>query len=331
MSATLPEVQPYDSTKQLLYTCSHVLMVEPHQFHFNDQTANTNAFMKRTGLSNSEITRIALRQHQELRSLLVANGVYVTLCHSEENTPDAPFCNNWFSTHPAMKGLKDARGMMEEDLPPTVILYPLMAGNRRLERQNHLIDNLFRRLYTRVINMTHHEENGKYLESTGSLCMHDANRCVYAAISSRTNRELAEAWAEKMGYKLIAFTATDDNGLPYYHTNVMMWIGHGFAGVCLESIEDSYEREYVTSCLRESGLKIIELKRDQISQFAGNAISLANKNQERLLVMSTRAWEAYTSKQQAALGARCKIIHTDLSVFEDIGGGSARCLIGEIF
>jgi hypothetical protein len=315
------------------YSCGHVLMIEPNAFRFNEETARSNAFQKSDGgeIDQATVVQRALAQHRALQRVLVENGVRVTVCQSLEATPDAPFCNNWFSTHPAMAGLRDGHGMMEEDVPPTLVLYPLMAPNRRLERRGELVNSLLRRLYPRVINMAHHEARGLFLESTGSLCMHDAARTVYAALSPRTDRTLAEAWADKMGYNLVAFTATDSAGMPYYHTNVMMYIGHGLAGVCLESIADEAERAMVRRSLLETGLTVVEISRTQVLEFCGNALSLTNEAGERLLVMSSRAWNGYNAEQQAILSERCLVLHADLSLFEDLGGGSARCLIGELF
>ena len=309
-------------------TACHVLMVEPNDFRFNEETSGTNAFQNPKA---ADVAARALTQHRALRDLLTANGVYVTLCQADPSTPDAPFCNNWFSTHPAMKGLRDAHGILEEDVPPTLVLYPLLAENRRRERQRTLIDGFFRRMYPRVMNMTFHEDQGRILESTGSLCMHDAARTVYAAISPRTDPELAAAWAERMGYRLVAFRAEDANGMLYYHTNVMMFIGHGIAGVCLESIVDAEERRTVEEALRASGLMVIPITRAQAANFCGNALSLTNVHGEKLLVMSSRAWAHFTPAEQTLLEAQCRVLHTDLSSFEDAGGGSARCLIGELF
>ncbi|CAN5250023.1 arginine deiminase-related protein [soil metagenome] len=312
-----------------LYSCSHVLMVEPNHFRCNEETVGTNAFQK----ASSETTgsALALQQHRALQELLLSNGVAVTLCRADAASPDAPFCNNWFSTHPAMEGIRDGHGMMEEDTPPTVVLYPLLAPNRRRERRADLVQGLFRRLYPRVINMSHHENRGLFLESTGSLCMHDATRTVYAALSPRTNRELADAWADKMSYRMVAFRATDAHGMEYYHTNVMMFIGHGVAGVCLESVEDPAERAALETSLNASGITIVPISRAQVEGFAGNVLSLTNNRGERLLVMSSKAWTSFTPHQQAVLEDHCHVLHTDLSVFEDLGGGSARCLIGELF
>lgn len=314
-----------------VYSCAHVLMIEPNDFRCNEETVGTNAFQHSDSAVAAEPAVTALAQHRALQELLLANGVAVTLCRADAASPDAPFCNNWFSTHPAMAGLRDAHGMMEEDVPPTVVLYPLLAPNRRRERRADLVHGLFRRLYPRVINMAHHEGRGLFLESTGSLCMHDAARTVYAALSPRTNRELAEAWADKMGYRLVAFRATDARGMEYYHTNVMMYIGHGVAGVCLESIADASERATVEASLRESGITVVPISRAQVEGFAGNALSLTNATGERLLVMSSRAFASYTPGQRAVLEQHCRVLHADLSVFEDLGGGSARCLIGELF
>jgi hypothetical protein len=307
-------------------------MIEPCAFRLNEQTAGTNAFQHGVGdLSPAEAAAAALAQHRHLQQLLIAHGVLVTVAKAAEDTPDAPFCNNWFSTHPAMRGLRDAHGIMEEDVAATLVLYPLLAPNRRMERRPDLVDGLLRRLYPRVINMAHHEERGVFLESTGSLCMHDAARTVYAALSPRTDAGLAAAWADKMGYRLVAFHARDAGGTLYYHTNVMMYIGHGIAGVCLESIEDATERREVEQALAASGLEVVEITRAQVLQFCGNALSLTNAAGDRLLVMSSRAWGGYTPSQQRTLSARCKVLHADLSLFEDLGGGSARCLIGELF
>lgn len=331
MSSTLTHVLRTHRHLPAVYSCGHVLLVEPAVFRFNEETSATNAFQRVPVANASALPEAALEQHRALQRLLAARGLIVTVFQAAADTPDAPFCNNWFSTHPAMKGLRDGHGMMEEDVPATLVLYPLMARNRRLERRRELVEGLFRRLYPRVINMAHHEDRGLYLESTGSLCMDDANRTVYAALSERTHRVLAEAWADKMGYRLVAFTATDDKGLPYYHTNVMMFVGHGVAAVCLESIADPTERQAVEEALSTSGLAVVPITRRQVLEFCGNALSLTNGSGERLLVMSSRAWNGFDAGQRAVLEAHCEILHTDLSVFEDVGGGSARCLIGELF
>ena len=307
-------------------------MVEPNRFTLNDETATTNSFQHLPDdIGPEEVAARALKQHRALQELLLSNGVTVTVARSADDTPDAPFCNNWFSTHPAMAGLRDAYGMMEEDVPPTVVLYPMMAANRRRERRPELVRHILGRLYTRRIDMTHHEEVGRFLESTGSLCMHDQERTVYAALSPRTDPDLARAWADKMGYRLIPFRALDEGAVPYYHTNVMMYVGHGLAAVCLESIESPAERRQVEESLEAQDVTVIPLTRAQVNHFAANALSLTNGQGERLLVMSTQGWHAYTDEQKSVVDEHCRVLHTDLTVFEDVGGGSARCLIGELF
>jgi hypothetical protein len=169
------------------------------------------------------------------------------------------------------------------------------------------------------------------LESTGSLCLDDAARVAYAALSPRTDRAVTEEWARLMGYRLVAFTARDGTGVPYYHTNVMMFIGHGLAGVCLESVEDPGERAALEQSLETGGLSLLPITRAQVIQFCGNCLPLANDAGEPLLVMSSTAYHGFTAAERETIGRHAQILHADLSSFEQAGGGSARCLLGELF
>lgn len=296
---------------------SHVLLIEPVEFRYNVETSGSNVFQQRLDPgAAADLGRAAITQHRALRDLLVAHGVRVTVARSRATTPDAPFCNNWFSTHLGSSGHAD-----------TLVLYPLLAPNRRIERRPDLVE-LLRRWYPRVVDYSAREEAGVYLESTGSLCLDQEAKVAYAAVSPRTDRVLAEEWARALGYRLISFVATDASGVPYYHTNVMMFIGHGLAGVCLESIGG--ERASVEQSLRSSGLEILMITRDQVLRFCGNCLALANDVGEPLLVMSTAAWEGFAVDQRALIERHATILHTDLSAFEQIGGGSARCLLGEL-
>ena len=212
-------------------TASHVLRVEPVRFRYNPETGDTNAFQVAPSPEEAAgLSALAATQHHALRDLLVAEGVTVTLTRSLAETPDAPFCNNWFSTHPAGE-----RG------PATLVLYPLLAGNRRTERREDLVA-LLRPSYPRLIDLSPNERRARFLESTGSLVLDHQARVAYAALSPRTDASLAREWAEQLGYELVAFTAVDSTGVPYYHTNVLMFIGHGLAGVCLEAIRSPAER-----------------------------------------------------------------------------------------
>jgi hypothetical protein len=299
---------------------SHVLLIEPVDFRFNPETGGSNVFQH--DVSEEEARRLgdaARGQHRALRDLLVENGIHVTVARSRSETPDAPFCNNWFSTHPAA----GAR-------PATLVLYPLLAENRRIERRDDLV-RLLRAGYEHVVDLAVEEQRGAFLESTGSLCLDDAARVAYASISPRTDPGLAAEWAERLGYRLVAFHATDASGVPYYHTNVMIFIGHGLAGVCLESIEIPAERRAVERSLEESGHEILSITRGQVLEYCGNCLPLTNDLGEPLLVMSSTAFRGFGAAQRQTIERHARIVQTPLDAFEILGGGSARCLLGELF
>jgi hypothetical protein len=301
-------------------TASHVLLVEPLHFRYNRETRETNAFqVAPSPAEEAGLAELAVTQHHALRDLLVANGIAVTLARSLDVTPDAPFCNNWFSTHPA-----DERG------PATLVLYPLLAENRRPERRGDLVA-LLRPAYPRLVDLASNERNARFLESTGSLVLDHEVRTAYCAISPRTNLSLAQEWAAQLGYELIPFTAVDRSGIPYYHTNVLMFIGHGLAGICLDSIRAPAERTAVEGRLRRDGREILRLTQEQAASFCGNCLALATVSGERLFVMSSQAWRAFSPEERGRLEQHGRILHTELSAFERLGGGSARCLIAELF
>jgi hypothetical protein len=176
-----------------------------------------------------------------------------------------------------------------------------------------------------------HEAEGRYLESTGSLCLDHDRAVAYAALSPRTDRVLAEAWCRALGFELVAFTAVDESGQPYYHTNVMMFLGRGIAGVVLESIPDPDERRAVEKALRRGGREPIALTRAQAAAFCGNCLALANEAGEPILALSTTAHAALTGAQRTAFAASATLVHSDLSTFESLAGGSARCLLAELY
>ena len=299
---------------------SHVLLVEPVHFRYNPETVGTNAFQTAPPAAEAErLSALAVEQHHRLRDLLIEHGVAVTLARSLETSPDAPFCNNWFSTHPA-----------DGKAPPTLVLYPLLAENRRIERRGDLVA-LLRPAYARVVDLSPNERKARFLESTGSLVLDHGARTAYAALSPRTDRDLAAEWARELDYRLVAFTAVDRSGVPYYHTNVVMFIGHGLAGICLEAIVRAEERKLVEARLREDGEEILPLSQEQAASFCGNCLALASGSGEPLFVLSTRAWEAFSPAERATLTRHARVIHTELSAFERLGGGSARCLIAELF
>lgn len=298
----------------------HVLLIEPVEFRFNRETEATNVFQAPAGAGEAEqLSELAVLQHRTLRDLLVTHDVAVTVTRSRPESPDGPFCNNWFSTHPEGPGR-----------PPTLVLYPLLAPNRRLERRDDIIA-LLRHGYPSVVDLSPEERRGRFLESTGSLVLdHDA-RVAYAAISPRTDAAVAAEWARALGFALVTFTASDANGVPYYHTNVVMFLGHGVAGVCLEAIGAAGERRAVEAALRAAGHEILRLTQAQVGEFCGNCLALSSGAGDPLFVMSSRARKGFAAGELALLGRHATLLDTDLSAFEHLGGGSARCLIGELF
>jgi len=303
-------------------------MVEPVRFRYNEETGESNAFQTAPPSAEAQaIAAEAVNEHRALRDLLVSHGVHVTVVRCDERTPDAPFCNNWFSTHPAV-AITDSAGTRHA--PATLVLYPLLAPNRRLERRQDLI-RMLRTKYPRVVDLSGYEREARFLESTGSLCLDDANRVAYAALSPRTDRALVEHFGRELGYRVETFLATDATGVPYYHTNVMMFIGHGLAGITLEAIDAPDERRRVERSLVAGGLEPILLTREQAAQFCGNVLSLTNDVGEACFVMSATAWRAFTPQQRDRLAAHGRVLCSELSAFERVGGGSARCLIAELF
>ena len=298
---------------------SHVLLVEPVQFRFNRETGETNAFQVAPSPGEeAALADLAVEQHHALRDLLVANGVAVTLTRARAATPDAPFCNNWFSTHPAREGT-----------PATLVLYPLLAPSRRGERRPDLI-GLLRPLYPRIVDLSSNEQRSRFLESTGSLVLDHPARTAYAALSPRTDLSLAREWAAELGYHLVAFTAVDRAGVPYYHTNVMMFVGHGLVGICLAAIRSATERSAVEARLRRDGREVLALSQEQAASFCGNCLALTGA-EGNLFVMSSQAWRAFSPSELVQIEQHGRILHTELSAFERLGGGSARCLIAELF
>jgi len=299
---------------------SHVLLLEPVRFRYNRETGETNAFQVAPPPDEEERLSVqAVEQHHRLRDLLVENGVAVTLARSLETTPDAPFCNNWFSTHPA-----------DSHTPATLVLYPLLAPNRRLERRADLIA-LLRPAYQRVVDLSPNETKARFLESTGSLVLDHDGRAAYAALSPRTDLALATEWARELEYDLVAFTAVDRAGVPYYHTNVLMFIGHGLGGITLEAIASPAERQAVEERLLRDGKEILPLSQEQAGNFCGNCLALSTAAGESIWVMSSQAWRAFGPGAREQLERHGRILHTELSAFERLGGGSARCLVAELF
>jgi len=296
---------------------SNVLMIRPHNFGFNEQTAKTNKFQKKTG---SSVNLQALKEFNNAVETLRKNGINVFVFDDLAGieTPDSVFPNNWISFH------SDG----------TAVVYPMLALNRRNERRPDIIQNLstiYGFYCARVIDLTKYENYNKFLEGTGSLVLDRENRIAYSCISERTNEEVLNKFCNEMNYKPVKFHAFDETGFPIYHTNVMMALGEKFAMVCLDSIKDNSDKQAVISAIKESGKTLIELTFEQMMNFAGNALELLDSKGNKKLVISKKALGSLSNEQKKELEKYCDIISIDVSTIEECGGGSIRCMLAEIF
>lgn len=297
-------------------TTSHLLMIRPIAFTYNAETAVNNAFQQKGNAQNAqqqsalEFDRFVLK----LRN----NGIDVTVVQDTPipHTPDSIFPNNWISFH------EDGR----------IVLYPMYAVNRRAERKQHVLDAIESKFeILNRLDFTHTETENRFLEGTGSMVLDRTNRISYACISPRTDKALLNEWCNALQFRPCAFYSVDANGNEIYHTNVMMCVADRYAVACLESIPDATERQTVVDTLTESGKKIIEISYAQMNAFAGNMLQVRNREGQPFLIMSSCAYEALRPSQVAELEQMNPIIHSELSVIETNGGGSARCMMAEIF
>lgn len=302
-----------------MQSTSKVLMVRPVRFGFNEQTAGNNSFQKRGYELSAQ--DMALEEFDNFVSLLRANNVEVVVVEDtpEPHTPDSIFPNNWFSTH--------ASGEL--------VLYPMCAPNRRLERKESVL-NVIKEIgergkMRRIVDLTHWESENLFLEGTGSLIFDRKNRIVFACRSPRCDIAVLEDLCEKLDYEFLDFGAYDRDGKPIYHTNVMMCVGDKFVVACLDSIKNIDERTEFISFVEDCDKELIEISIDQMEQFAGNMLQLRSTGGEPLLIMSATAKRVLTTDQLESLMSYCKIISPELESIETNGGGSARCMLAEIF
>lgn len=295
-----------------------ILMVRPAAFGFNEETAANNAFqVKNESLSAEEIQQSALQEFDTFVNKLSAIGVEVIVVEdsAEPHTPDAIFPNNWISFH--QDGL--------------VVTYPMFSSIRRKERRPEVISDLMAdfSVETRIF-FEDYEREEKYLEGTGSLVLDRVNKVMYACLSPRTDRALTEELAERLDYKAVIFTAVDEEGQEIYHTNVMMALGETFAIICLDVIVDIMERQEVIEVLEDSGKEIIEISIDQMMQFAGNMLQVRGQDSS-YLVMSQAAYDSLYEEQIEEIKQHTKILFSPIPTIEELGGGSVRCMMAEVF
>lgn len=297
-----------------------VLMIRPANFGYNPETSASNVFQTK-GKDASEIIRD--RAIQEFDALVEKLRTYKTQVIVMDDTPepvkpDAVFPNNWISTH------HDG----------TVIMYPMMAPSRRLEKRDDVLSILqvksgFDIRY--VHDLSAYEENSRFLEGTGSIVFDYEHKKAYANLSPRTNMEVLERICDILNFEPVVFSAKDREGKDIYHTNVLMCVGNRFAVICFECIPDPNERRMLKQSLENTGHEIFEITWDQLRAFAGNMIQLKNRDGQNILVMSDSAFNALTESQKKGLGRYGELVHTDLETIEKYGGGSARCMIAGIF
>ena len=309
---------PFRSAAQAVLT---VLMIRPAGFGYNEDTAATNQFQTRPeDRTPKTLQENALAEFDALVEAIRNSGVEVIVIEDrpEPAMPDALFPNNWISFH--------ADG--------TVVLYPMCAPSRRMERRVDLIPILqdsYGFGVTRVVDLSHHEEEGRFLEGTGSIVFDHPNGCAYANLSARTHPELVAELAELLGYETVVFHATDGEGSEVYHTNVVMSVGTDFALVATEAIRDAGERAALIARLEGSGRRLVRIDLDQMGRFAGNVLEIRNRDGKNVLVMSTSARAAFKPDQLSILETSAVIVDSPLPTIETVGGGSARCMLAEVF
>ncbi|XP_071745760.1 uncharacterized protein [Lepeophtheirus salmonis] len=303
-------------------TTNHILMIRPSNFRMNEETSKNNYYQK--SCSNLNVKEKSLKEFDSFVAKLRDHEIHVVVFQDRENpdTPDSVFPNNWISFH--QNGF--------------VALYPMFAKNRRLERRTDILDMLMEKGYTidKVIDYTYGEDKNSFLEGTGSMVLDRRNKKAYASLSPRTNEELFLQFCEDFIFKPVVFHAYQTVGedvrrLPIYHTNVMMSVGETFALICLDSIDDCDERETVVTNLKNDGKEIIQINEYQAGKFAGNMLQVHNSQGTRYLVMSLTAYKSLSPQQILAIEKHCQIISSDLSTIEACGGGSARCMMAELF
>lgn len=300
-----------------------ILMVRPVAFRMNEQTAVNNYYQKvLEGIDPKMVNARAQHEFDDFVKKLRLKGIKVTVVNDTVNpdTPDSIFPNNWISFH--------ASG--------DIVLYPMFAENRRQERREDIVDEVEKAGFhvENIVDYTSAEEEGLFLEGTGSILLDRVNRKAYCALSPRADEDLLIEFCEDFEYTPVIFTAyqtVDGKRKAIYHTNVMMCLAETFSVICLDCIDDKKERKNVVSHLKEDNKEIISITEDQVNHFAGNMLQVVGNEDKRYLVMSTAAHKSLTPTQTKAIEKHCEILSSSLDTIEACGGGSARCMMAEVF
>lgn len=299
-----------------------ILMIRPVAFRKNEQTAVNNYFQEDISIANAEINTKAQREFDEFVEILQSHGVNVIVVddNKENDTPDSIFPNNWVSFHNS----------------GTVVVYPMFAENRRKERREDIFDILEGHGFqiNDIVDYTSAEDEDVFLEGTGSILKDRVHQKAYCALSERAHEALFIEFCEDFDCFPVIFTANqtvDNERKPIYHTNVMMAMAETFAVICLDTIDDKKERKNVVEHLKRDGKEIIKITEAQMHAFAGNMLQVIGANDVRYMVMSTQAFKSLSDDQIKAIEKHCAIIHSPLDTIETCGGGSARCMMAEVF
>ena len=302
-----------------MQTTDTVLMIEPAAFGFNAETAQNNYFQINS--ENAETQTKALQEFNNFVEKLRSKGINVITVKDtlEPHTPDSIVPNNWISMH------QDG----------TVVLYPMCAVNRRWERRNDILEMLQENFEVKeIVDLSASEKDKIFLEGTGSMIFDHENKLAYGSVSLRLDEQLFRDFCEKFGFEPVVFhsyqTANNER-LPIYHTNVMMCVADQFVVICLDCIDDEMERVKVVNTIVNSGKEIVEISENQMQQFAGNMLQVQNSEGKKFLVMSQSAYQTLTTEQISNIEKYSEIIYSDLETIETNGGGSARCMLAEVF
>ena len=298
-----------------------ILMIRPNNFGFNEETANDNHYQNKE-FFESNSNENAQKEFDNMVKNLKQNGISVHVFQDDDinYTPDSIFPNNWISFH--------ENG--------DIGLYPMYAKNRRLERRPEVLEFLEEEGFgiEKIVDYSGAESENKFLEGTGSMILDRENRIAYCSISNRSNEDLFIDFCEDFEFTPVlfnSFQSVGDERLPIYHTNVMMCVTMSYVVICLDSIDDKKQRKNVCEFIKKSEKELINISENQVEKFAGNMLELLNDKGESVLVMSKSAENSLSENQKNTITNYSKIISSDINTIELCGGGSARCMMAEIF
>ncbi|AMF93247.1 amidinotransferase [Vibrio fluvialis] len=302
------------------HSANCVVMVPPKEFKYNAETAKDNEFQHQIALSDEQVRAQAMQEYTDMVANLRREGVQVVEFDyplSDVETPDAVFPNNWFSTTAdgGFFTFPMACANRQQEVRPQALIAALQQAGRQVRLRDSLVE---------------YQEQRAFLESTGVMVMDHVNETIYAALSQRCDREVLEDYAQRIGYsRVVSFQTVLPSGQPIYHTNVMMAVGESFCVICDEVIPE-FERRFVVKSLAKDK-QVISITLEQMNRFCGNILQLENASGDKLIAMSQSAYDAFTPSQRLQLSGHGKLLPFNVKTIEDIGGGSVRCMLGEVF